>query len=150
MRILVINYEYPPIGGGGGFVTRDIVEHMVTKGAKVTVLTSGYKGLNKRENINGVDVIRVPVLLRNKREVASLMSMVSYIPSSIIKALFSGARGTYDIINTHFAVPSGPAGQILARAFRIPNVLSIHGGDIFNPDYYCSPHRTPILSNMVS
>ena len=48
MRILVINYEYPPIGGGGGFVTRDICENIVSRGHVVTVITSHFKGLLKR------------------------------------------------------------------------------------------------------
>ena len=44
MKILVINYEYPPIGGGGGFVTRDIFEEIAAKGHSVTVITSHYQG----------------------------------------------------------------------------------------------------------
>jgi hypothetical protein len=43
MRVLVINYEYPPIGGGGGFVTRDILEQMVEYGHSVSVITSHYQ-----------------------------------------------------------------------------------------------------------
>ena len=32
MEIVVLNYEYPSIGGGGGFVTRDIVADIAAKG----------------------------------------------------------------------------------------------------------------------
>ena len=149
MRILLINYEYPPIGGGGGFVTRDIVECMVELGSKVTVLTSGYGDLKKKENINGVEVIRVPVLFRSKMEVASITSMVSYLPSSVLKAFSTMNSRMYDIINTHFAIPSGPAGYVLSKTFRIPNVLSIHGGDIFDTSKSLSPHSTPILNSTV-
>ena len=150
MRILVINYEYPPIGGGGGFVTRDIIEEIVKKGHIVTIVTSHYKGLAKQECVNGVDVIRVPVLFRNKIEVANMASMFCYVPFSIIKSLSKFSRKTFDIINTHFAVPSGPAGYILSKYFDIPNVLSLHGGDIFDPSKSLSPHKTPILSNTVN
>jgi glycosyltransferase involved in cell wall biosynthesis len=149
MRILVINYEYPPIGGGGGFVTRDIIEEIVKKGHIVTVITSHYKGLAKQECINGVDVIRVPVLFRNEIEVANTASMFCYVLFGITKSLTTFGRKTFDIINTHFAVPSGPAGHFLSRYLSIPNVLSIHGGDIFDPSKSLSPHKTPILSNTV-
>jgi len=150
MRILVINYEYPPIGGGGGFVTRDILEEIVKKGHLVTIITSHYKSLARRECVNGVDVIRAPVLFRNKIEVANMASMFCYLPSSIIKGLSNFNRKTFDIINTHFAVPSGPAGYILSKYFKIPNVLSLHGGDIFDPSKSLSPHKTPILANTVN
>jgi glycosyltransferase involved in cell wall biosynthesis len=149
MRILVINYEYPPIGGGGGFVTRDIVEEIAAKGHGVTVITSHYRGLAKQECVNGVNIIRVPVLFRNKVEVANMPSMLCYLPSSILKGLLKFKRKAFDVINTHFAVPSGPAGYILSKTFNIPNVLSIHGGDIFDPSKALSPHRTPIFSNIV-
>lgn len=149
MKILAINYEYPPLGGGGGFVTRDIVEEIALRGHCVTVITSHFKGLAKQEIVNGVNIIRVPVLFRNKVEVANMASMLCYLPSSIAKGFTGFKRKTFDIINTHFAVPSGPAGYFLSRAMKIPNVLSIHGGDIYDPSKSSSPHRTPIFSKVV-
>ncbi|MDD4073734.1 MAG: glycosyltransferase, partial [Desulfobacterales bacterium] len=87
MKLLVVNYEYPPIGGGGGFVTRDIIENIAERGHGVTVITSHYNGLKKQETINGVDIIRVPVCCRKQMEAANLISMLSYLPSSIIKSI---------------------------------------------------------------
>jgi glycosyltransferase involved in cell wall biosynthesis len=76
-------------------------------------------------------------------------SMLCYLPSSILNGLFKLERKEFDVINTHFAVPSGPAGYVLSRVFNLPNVLSIHGGDIFDPSKSSSPHRIPIFSNIV-
>ena len=149
MKILIINYEYPPIGGGGGFVTRDIVEQMSAMGHQITVVTSGYKGLPADETGKGIRVIRVPVFYRNKMEVASNASMFSYLFSSISYCLAYFNTDSFDIINTHFAIPSGPTGYVLSKWFGIPNVLSIHGGDIFDPSKRASPHRTPVLSQTV-
>ncbi len=149
MRILVINYEYPPVGGGGGFVTRDILEQMVKCGHSVSIITSSFQGLKRHEIVNGVEVFRVPVLYRKKMEVANLPSMLSYFPSSVFHALFLMKGHEYDVINTHFAIPCGPAGYILSKLFRLPNVLSLHGGDIFDPSKSLSPHKTPLLSTTV-
>lgn len=149
MRILVINYEYPPIGGGGGFVTRDILEQMVQYGHSVSVVTSQFPGLRNYEKVNGVEVLRVPVLFRKKMEVANIPSMLTYFPSSLFRAITRFHGRKYDIINTHFAIPSGPAGHLLSKLFRAPNVLTIHGGDIFDPSKSLSPHRTPLLSSTV-
>ena len=149
MRILVINYEYPPIGGGGGFVTRDILEYMAEQGHHITLITSRFKKLKKYENVNGVNIHRVRVIFRNKIETASMPSMLSYLPASIFAALYKYSGGKFDIINTHFAIPSGPAGCVIGKLWKVPNVLSIHGGDIFDPSKFLSPHHTPLLSSTV-
>jgi len=150
MQILVINYEYPPIGGGGGFVTRDILEEIVNHGHQVTVVTSHFNKLAKKEEVNGVEIIRVPVFFRRELEVANMPSMLSYFPSSVIHTLLcTEKRLKYDVINTHFAVPSGPAGHLISKFLNLPNVLSIHGGDIFDPSKSLSPHKSPIVSSVV-
>jgi glycosyltransferase involved in cell wall biosynthesis len=149
MKILVINYEYPPIGGGGGVICKDIAEEIASKGHGVTVLTSHFASLPEQETLNGVTIFRVPVLMRGKKDVASILSMITYVPLCIRKAASLLERERYDVINTHFAIPSGPAGQYISDKYRIPNVLSIHGGDIFDPSKSLSPHDTAGLKQTV-
>ena len=149
MNILVINYEYPPIGGGGGVICKDISEEIATKGHRITVVTSHYDSLPEQEIMNGVTIIRLPVVMRGKKDVASFLSMISYVPLCIRKVASLLRRERYDVINTHFAIPSGPAGQYVSDKYRIPNVLSIHGGDIFDPSKSLSPHDTIGLKQTV-
>jgi glycosyltransferase involved in cell wall biosynthesis len=91
----------------------------------------------------------VPVLMRKKQDAASFPSLISYVPLCVREANALCRRERYDVINTHFAVPSGPAGHYLSRRHRIPNVLTIHGGDIFDPSKSLSPHHTPGLKQTV-
>jgi L-malate glycosyltransferase len=149
MNILVINYEYPPIGGGGGVLCKDISEGIAAKGHRITVVTSHYGSLQKNENLHGVNIFRVPVLMRKKQTVASMTSMISFVPMCIwkVKQLMEG--NTFDLINTHFAIPSGPAGQYISRKYGIPNVLTILGGDIIDPSKFLSPHNTFLLNQTV-
>jgi glycosyltransferase involved in cell wall biosynthesis len=149
LKILVINYEYPPLGGGGGYVTRDIMERLAADGHGVSVLTSGFASLPRREVVNGVDIHRVPVCSRRQMEVASLESMLSYLPAGLWYAMNTRAFREYDVVNTHFAIPSGPLGIAISKAFGIPHVLTIHGGDIYDPSKKLSPHRIPLLSQVV-
>ena len=139
MRILFCNYEYPPLGGGGGVVMAALARELARR-HEVTVLTSRAKSLAAFETDRGVRVIRVPVFFRTQLSVANFPSMLAYLPMAAMRG-FGFGRGAFDVINTHFAVPSGPVGQLLAAYYRVPNVLSIHGGDLYDPSKKLSPHR---------
>ncbi|HEX7012172.1 MAG TPA: glycosyltransferase family 4 protein [Steroidobacteraceae bacterium] len=137
MRILFCNYEYPPLGGGGGVVMAALARQLARK-HEVTVLTSRACGLSAEEDDQGVRVLRTPVFFRRQLAIANFPSMLAYLPSGLVTGMRLKA---FDIINTHFVVPTGPLGHALARWYRIPNVLSVHGGDLFDPSKRSSPHR---------
>ncbi len=149
LNILTLNYEYPPVGGGGGVICADICEEMASRGHEVHVITSRFRDLPPFELRNGVKISRVPVMMREKQDVASMLSMLTYVPSAIAGATRQMKKKPFDIIHTHFAIPTGPASRYLAKRHHIPHILSIHGGDIYDPSKNISPHRTIILKNTV-
>ena len=139
MRILFCNYEYPPIVGGG--VINATLAEELAKRHDVTILTSQGLDLPPEELLNGVRIIRVPVLFRRQQAAANLPSLLAFLPSGIQVGKRLLDRENFDVINTHFALPSGPVGQSLSRSASVPNVLSVHGGDLYDPSKWMSPHR---------
>jgi glycosyltransferase involved in cell wall biosynthesis len=140
MRILFCNYEYPPLGGGGGVLNAHLAEELADR-HEVTVLTSGALGTPDRETRDGVDIVRVPVFGRSEAAAANMASMASYLPMGVLKGRKLVREKRFDVINTHFVLPTGPVGSILARTAKIPNVLTVHGGDLYDPSKSSSPHR---------
>ena len=140
MKILFCNYESPPLGGGGGVVMAALARELARR-HEVTVLTSQALGLASLNVEDGVRVVRAPVFFRRQLAVANFPSMLAFLPSGILKGLGLLRSSHFDVVNTHFVVPSGPVGQVLARIGRAPNVLSVHGGDLFDPSKQSSPHR---------
>ena len=140
MRILFCNYEYPPLGGGGGVVMAALARHLARR-HDVTVLTSRAGDLAPDETDGGVRVVRVPVFFRKELAVANFPSMLAYLPTGFFRGTKLGREASFDVINTHFAVPTGPLGHALSKTFGAPNVLSVHGGDLFDPSKASSPHR---------
>ncbi|HFD16782.1 MAG TPA: glycosyltransferase family 1 protein [Rhodospirillales bacterium] len=148
MRILFCNYEYPPLGGGGGVINALLAEELARR-HEVAVLTSQGLDLPRREEVRGVTVFRVPVLFRNDRSTANFPSMFAFMVQGTRFGRRLLRERRFDLVNTHFALPSGPVGAALARHADIPNVLSLHGGDLYDPSKWTSPHRHAPLRSWV-
>jgi glycosyltransferase involved in cell wall biosynthesis len=146
LNILVLCYEYPPIGGGGGVGAMQYAEAWAEAGHQVTVLTSWDKGLQRREQLRGVELIRVPTFGKKNRATATNLSMLCYLTFGFayLTSHFSDFKKV-EVINTHFSVPTGPLGMAASKLFARPNILTIIGGDIYDPTKRSSPHRSAIF-----
>jgi glycosyltransferase involved in cell wall biosynthesis len=144
MRILALNYEYPPTGGGGGIGFKYLVQQWAQKGHQVDVLTSNTNlsyHLDKNKNLN---LHRLPVFPQ-KKYTTSFFTMLSYLLAATFFGIFKIFCSRYDIINSHFALPTGPAGFVLSKLSQTPHVLTIIGGDIYDPTKKSSPHKSFLL-----
>jgi len=129
MRILVLNHEYPPVGGGGGRVSQDLNLGFCKRGHEVKIITPFLQGLPKKEYYPNYEIIRVPSL-RKFAFRATLIDMGAYVVSSYLTGSRLIRTWRPDIIHGHFAVPAGAAARMLSKKFRIPYFLTAHLGDI--------------------
>ncbi|MEO0997351.1 MAG: glycosyltransferase, partial [Pseudomonadota bacterium] len=68
LRILIVNYEYPPMGGGAANATANTARELAAMGHQVHVLTSRLHGQLVTENIDGVNVVRAVSVRRSIHE----------------------------------------------------------------------------------
>ncbi|HFD79872.1 MAG TPA: glycosyltransferase family 1 protein [Gammaproteobacteria bacterium] len=142
MKILCINHEYPPVGGGGATVCETLAEAMAKNGNQVDIVTSGMADLPPREVRNGVTIYRVRCV-RRKRYYSTTPELLTQIRPAYRKALELHRKNQYDINHTHFIVPSGVTSYFLKRATGLPYVLTAHGSDVpgYNPNRFELVHR---------
>ena len=98
MRILVVIYEFPPVGGGGGQVARDICHGLVNSGHEVRVLTAHLNDLPRQEQIDGFHVTRIPSWRRQAYE-ADLLAMAGFVISGSIAGFREIRRWHPDLIH---------------------------------------------------
>ena len=129
MRILVLNHEFPPVGGGGGRAAESICQTLARRGHNIKVLTSHFKDLPREEQRDGYDILRIPTL-RTQAFRASFLSMVVYVLSGLWAGLRLVRLFHPDVIHVHFAVPAGALAWMLSRLTKVPYVLTAHLGDV--------------------
>ena len=142
MRILLINSEYPPIGGGAGNASANLARCLASLGHQVTVLTAGYRGLPRMESQAGVAVHRVPAL-RRRVDRSSPFEQVSFILAASLRALSLARQLKPEATLAFFGMPSGAVAWLLHKLQGIPYVVSLRGGDVpgFRPYDFKLYHR---------
>src|SRR5690349_11811625 len=57
-RLLVLCYQWPPVGGGGGRAARDVAETLARRGHQVRIQTVRLFGMPKRETHPNLQLCR--------------------------------------------------------------------------------------------
>ena len=128
-HILVLNYEYPPVGGGAGQGAHNLCRCFAESGIRVTVITGWVPGLKFGERQGRLRIIRVP-MLKARRDRTTPAGMASYILSALAPLAWVCAKDKVDLIHAHFALPVGFLALVARRLFQIPYVVTLHGGDV--------------------
>ncbi len=130
-RILVLNYEFPPLGGGASPVSYEIAERLSKTGDfDIDVVTMGYKDLPKYEEINSNFRIHRVKCLRSKKELCHPWEQATYLISAWFKCNELIKKEKYDICHCHFIIPTGVLAIKLKNKFDLPYIITSHGSDV--------------------
>lgn len=133
MRILFLNYEYPPLGGGAG----NAAEYLMREFAKdetieVDCVVSAVDNRQSEELISGkVYLYRVPIGDKRKSlksQSAKDLLLYAWRAWRLSKKLLR--ERNYDGVHAFFTVPCGTVAWQLHRKFRIPYIVSLRGSDV--------------------
>ncbi|HEY2980890.1 MAG TPA: glycosyltransferase family 4 protein [Anaerolineales bacterium] len=117
MKILTVLTYYRPHTSGLTIYAERLARAFVKRGHQVTVMTTQYeRDLPRQERMDGVQVIRVPVLLRiSKGVIAPTFGVVA---TKLVR--------DHDVVQMHLPQFDAPGVALRARLFGKPSVLTYH------------------------
>lgn len=117
MRILfVLTYYRPHVSGLTIYVER-LARELARRGHAVTVLTSQYeKQLPRQETVDGVNVVRAPVLLRVSKGV--IMPTFGLLATQLVRQ--------HDVISLHLPQFDAAGVALRGRLLKKPTTLTYH------------------------
>lgn len=142
MEILIINSEYPPLGGGASHASENIASTLVQKGHSVRVITAWHPSLQKDEERDGVSIHRV-FTRRKNIDRSGAFEQAFFMISGLAAALRTASRKRPDVVLAFFGIPGGAVALGLKLFTRIPYIVSLRGGDVpgFRPYDFAVYHK---------
>lgn len=146
MNILLINYEYPPVGGGSATASAAIAGQLTSLGHVITVLTSQYGDLKGETEEGGVRVLRCPAI-RKHPDRSGILEMFSFLTSAGLTLGSVIRQHRIEAAIVFFSFPCGPLGLWGLKRGNVPYIISLRGGDVPGNEAALAPlHRllTPL------
>ena len=117
MKILTVLTYYRPHTSGLTIYAERLAKAFVKRGHEVTVMTTQFEpGLPREENMEGVRVIRIPVLLRVSKGV--IAPTFGWVATQLV--------AQHDVVQLHLPQFDAPGVAFRARLFGKPAVLTYH------------------------
>lgn len=148
MKLLMINSEYPPLGGGAGNATANIARVLARENIEIKVITVHFDELPRYEKNNGFEIHRISAL-RKRMDRSGPFEQISFCIFSIIFCFKLFRIWKPNIITAFFGIPNGLTALFLKLVFKIPYIVSLRGGDVpgFRPYNFGFYHLllTPLI-----
>jgi glycosyltransferase involved in cell wall biosynthesis len=129
IRLLLVNYEYPPLGGGAATATACLAREFNRLDADVSIVTSAFADLPRKDNRDGIEIVRVRAL-RRSAEQSNPLEMITFMISASLHALRFARKWKPDASIAFFGIPGGPVSLVLRWIHAIPYIVSLRGGDV--------------------
>jgi glycosyltransferase involved in cell wall biosynthesis len=137
MKLLFLNYEYPPIGGGASTATEAILkEWAATPDIEVHLITSGVGSSYERVHVGGaVYVHRLPIgkdgeklHSQSMKDILAYSWKAFWFARKLIREEHTKQR--FDATLAFFTVPCGFIAYALKLCYGISYVVSLRGADV--------------------
>jgi glycosyltransferase involved in cell wall biosynthesis len=145
MKVLIANYEFPPVGGGGSKASFALARALVRRGQQVTVLTSGYPGAPSVEEFDNITVHRVWSWRKGVHD-CGLRGAITFLISALPRLRSILRSEDIDVVHYFFGLPTGLLSIYSHGIAKVPYVVSLRGSDV--PFYDCESRKLRLLHRL--
>jgi glycosyltransferase involved in cell wall biosynthesis len=134
MRVLILNYEYPPLGGGAGNATYHLLREYSGLGIEVDLVTSSEAKEEKLTPFEGITVYKININKNDEIHNQSYKDLLTYSVKAFRKAKSLKQNNEYNLVHAFFGIPCG----FIALLLDIPFIVSLRGSDVpfYSDKYY--------------
>ncbi len=143
MRVLLLNYEYPPFGGGAGVATEALARGLARRGMMVEVITAGEESSEHSELLwdgaaenEGLLTVHRVAVKRVGVHQAGMRAALGYLRGALPLVRRRLRERPYDVVHFFFSLPTAAMLPFLDLG-ETPVVVSLRGSDV--PGY--DPHQ---------
>jgi len=131
MRLLMLNNEFPPLGGGTGTVNKALLERFAcVEWLTIDLVTSALGEQSEEDRFSErIRIVKVPVNNRNIHH-SSGRELATYAWRGLRQARALHRQQPYDLCFAWSAVPAGWVARRLNRAFALPYIVRVCGPDL--------------------
>lgn len=129
LKVLMVNYEFPPIGGGGGTTTRFLAKYISRLGVDVHVITAKPIEQDIYNHPDGF-YIHYAGPVKNKLSGTHIPELVRFALTLIYYSKTIIKKIKPDLIHCFFTLPSGGFGLFCKKVYNLPYITSALGADV--------------------
>jgi glycosyltransferase involved in cell wall biosynthesis len=136
MRVLLLNYEYPPCGSGAGLSTEALAEGLAMRGVAVDVVAGGDHASSDPRlywdgEADGEGVVTIHRVSSHRRAAheAGVRGAMGYLSAAlpVVRRLLE--REQYDVVHFVFSLPTAAMLPLL-DLHGAPIIVSLRGSDV--------------------
>jgi glycosyltransferase involved in cell wall biosynthesis len=149
MKILMLDNEFPPLGGGMGTANRAVLKYIAAHSEiRIDLITSALGGQTETTQFSkNITIYKVPVWNKNIHH-SSNRELIFYAVQALYTSFRLHRKNSYDFCFAWSALPAGAVAYALNKGLKLPYMVWISGPDTpgFEQRYQrIYPILTPLL-----
>lgn len=131
----MLNYEFPPLGGGAGNATFYLLKEFSRyKDLQIDLVTSSASKYKEERFSDNIKIYYLDISKKESLHYQTNRDLLTYTCRSYFFCKNLLKRSTYHLCHAFFGIPCG----FVAMKLNIPYIVSLRGSDVpfYNPRFY--------------
>lgn len=134
-KVLILNYEFPPLGGGAANATHYLLKEFANySDLQIDLVTSSVDKFKIEKFSDNITIHYLDINKKGNFHYQSIKDLLRYSFKSYFYCQKLKKQKKFDLVHTFFGIPCG----YIAMKLKIPYIVSLRGSDVpfYNNRFY--------------